>query len=106
MRDTEWSMTLHASETKPYVGMLAFRAPKQGLESGFRCWIAGQGLAQKECVFVTDTGMSALCLTLRPDRVLRSRRGRLPGAPKPPTSRGIWKMFYDYYHKSQHDHYH
>ena len=27
----------------------------QGLESSFRCWTAGQGLAQKECFF-TDTG--------------------------------------------------
>ena len=28
-----------------YVGILAFRAPNQGLESSFCLWTAGQGLA-------------------------------------------------------------
>ena len=38
-------------------GVLAFRTPNQGLEIRFCCWIAGQGLAQKECFF-TDTGIA------------------------------------------------
>ena len=54
-----------------HLGMSAFRAPNQRLESGFCCWTAGQGLAQKECCFfrhrqdqqtVTTTAVSALCL--------------------------------------------
>ena len=34
-----------------HVGVLAFRAPTQGLESCFCCWTAKQGLAPKECLF-------------------------------------------------------
>ena len=38
------------------MGRQAFGAPDRGLESSFRCWIAGRRLARKERLF-TDTGM-------------------------------------------------
>ena len=34
-----------------HVGQLAFRAPNRGVESIFCCWIAGQGLTQKDHIF-------------------------------------------------------
>ena len=34
-----------------HIGILACRAPNQGLESSFCCWTAGQGLARKEHAF-------------------------------------------------------
>ena len=33
------------------VGKSALKTPNPGLDCGFRCRIAGQGLAQKECLF-------------------------------------------------------
>ena len=37
--------------TRIHVGILAFRAPNQGLESSFCCWTPRQGIVQKECFF-------------------------------------------------------
>ena len=37
------------------MGRSAVRAPNQGEDGSFCCWIAGQWLARKECFF-TDTG--------------------------------------------------
>ena len=34
-----------------HVKLLVSRTPNRGLESSFCCWTAGQGLAQKECLF-------------------------------------------------------
>ena len=30
------------------IGILTFRSPNQGLDCSFCCWVAGQGLAEKE----------------------------------------------------------
>ena len=34
-----------------YIYIYIFRAPSQGLESGFGGWVAGRGLAEKEVRF-------------------------------------------------------
>ena len=38
--------------------MLALRTPNQGLDCSFCRWVAGHGLAEKECVF-TDSGRTS-----------------------------------------------
>lgn len=43
-----------------YIGTLVFRAPNQGLHSSFCCWTAGQGLAQKECHFLSLSYLSPM----------------------------------------------
>ena len=56
------------------MGRLDFRAPNQGLESSFCGWIAGQRLAQKECLFRHRRYSPSISAAWR-----RPRRGGLQG---------------------------